>query len=111
MNPPSEFRFRGAGVKIDIARRVDEDRKLDEVKRRLVHTSLSIEKISRLSGYANVQRLKYVFKARTGLSMTDYRKSTLLSSKTDQSQSSVPASHTHPGGSPTRTTANKPRSS
>lgn len=56
-------------------RRALEDRKLDEVKRRLVHTSLSIEKISRLSGYANVQRLKYVFRARFGMPMSAYRSS------------------------------------
>ena len=69
----ADLRFaQAAGTTI---RRALEDRKLDEVKRRLVHTSLSIEKISRLSGYANVQRLKYVFKARTGMSMTDYRAS------------------------------------
>jgi len=55
-------------------RRAIEDRRLDLVRKRLQSTKLSIKKISRLCGYANEQRLKYVFKKRFGCSMRDWRK-------------------------------------
>ena len=55
-------------------RRAIEDRRLEEVKRRLSETKLPIDRIARLSGYSNPLRLKYVFKARTGLTMSDWRK-------------------------------------
>lgn len=55
-------------------RRAIEDCRLDMVKRRLKETSMSIAKISRLCGYPNVQRLKYVFKMRFGQSMSEWRK-------------------------------------
>lgn len=55
--------------------RVIEDRQLEQVKKRLRTTKLSIKKISRLCGYDNEQRLKYVFKQRFGCSMRDWRKS------------------------------------
>lgn len=54
--------------------RAIEDRRLALVKQKLKDSNLSIAKISRLCGYANVQRLKYVFKARTGMSMSEWRK-------------------------------------
>ena len=54
-------------------RRAIEDARLELVKRRLLTSDLNINKISRLCGYPNVQRLKYVFKSRTGLSMSDWR--------------------------------------
>ena len=55
-------------------RRAIEDRQLEQVKKRLRTTRLSIKKISHLCGYFNEQRLKYVFKQRVGCSMSDYRK-------------------------------------
>ena len=55
-------------------RRAIENRRLEEVKRRLSETKLPIDQIARLSGYSNPLRLKYVFKARTGLTMSDWRK-------------------------------------
>ena len=55
-------------------RRSIEDRRLELVCQRLQTTSISIEKISRLCGYANAQRLKYVFKARFGMSMSNWRR-------------------------------------
>lgn len=54
-------------------RRAIEDRRLALVRERLKTTRLTIEKISRLCGYANTQRLKYVFKARFGISMSQWR--------------------------------------
>lgn len=54
-------------------RRAIEDRRLALVKERLASTRLPIDKISRLCGYANAQRLKYVFKARFGMPMTTWR--------------------------------------
>lgn len=54
-------------------RRAIEDRRLTLVQERLKATSLSIDKVARLCGYANPQRLKYVFKARFGMSMSDWR--------------------------------------
>lgn len=54
-------------------RRAIEDRRLELVKHRLLTTNLNIAKISRLCGYPNVQRLKYVFKSRIGMSMREYR--------------------------------------
>ena len=54
-------------------RRAIEDARLEMVKRRLLTSDLNIGKISRLCGYPNVQRLKYVFKARVGMSMREYR--------------------------------------
>lgn len=53
--------------------RAIEDCRLAQVKKRLKATRLSIKKISRLCGYANEQRLKYVFKQRVGCSMSDWR--------------------------------------
>lgn len=55
-------------------RRAIEDRQLEQVKKRLRTTQLSIKKISHLCGYFNEQRLKYVFKQRVGCSMSEYRK-------------------------------------
>jgi transcriptional regulator GlxA family with amidase domain len=55
-------------------RRTIEDLRLEKVKNCLAATNMSIEKISRLCGYANTQRLKYVFKSRFGKSMTEWRK-------------------------------------
>ena len=55
-------------------RRTIEDLRLEKVKNRLATTNMSIEKISRLCGYANTQRLKYVFKSRFGKSMSEWRK-------------------------------------
>lgn len=50
-----------------------EKRKLKNVLRLLTTTNMPINKISVLSGYANPQRLKYVFKQRYGCSMSDWR--------------------------------------
>ena len=58
-------------------RRAIEDARLEMVKRRLLTSNLNISKISRLCGYPNVQRLKYVFKSRVGMSMREYRKNKL----------------------------------
>lgn len=55
-------------------RRTIERLRLEYVKRKLRETDMTIEKISRLSGYSNTQRLKYVFKARFGLTMSEWRK-------------------------------------
>ena len=54
-------------------RKAIEDARLKIVLRNLSRKDLSIERISRLAGYQNAQRLKYVFKARFGCSMSDYR--------------------------------------
>lgn len=54
-------------------RRAIEDRRLALVQERLKATSLSIDKVARLCGYVHPQRLKYVFKARFGMSMSDWR--------------------------------------
>lgn len=56
-------------------RRAIEERRLELVRQRLKSSDMPIQKLSRLCGYANVQRLKYVFKARFGISMTAWRKS------------------------------------
>ena len=55
-------------------RRTIEDLRLESVKKRLQTSDLSIDKISHLCGYANAQRLKYVFKSRFGQTMSDWRK-------------------------------------
>jgi LacI family transcriptional regulator len=55
-------------------RRTIENLRLEKVKSRLATTNMSIEKISRLCGYSNPQRLKYVFKSRFGKSMSEWRK-------------------------------------
>jgi transcriptional regulator GlxA family with amidase domain len=52
-------------------RRTIEDLRLEKVKSRLTATNMSIEKISRLCGYASTQRLKYVFTSRLGNSMSE----------------------------------------
>lgn len=54
--------------------RAIEDCRLEQVKARLRSTKLSIKKISHLCGYANEQRLKYVFKTRVGCSMSEWRR-------------------------------------
>lgn len=54
-------------------RRAIEDRRLELVKEHLRNTRLGIDKIAHLCGYANAQRLKYVFKARVGMSMSAWR--------------------------------------
>ena len=54
-------------------RKAIEDARLKIVLRNLSRKDPSIERISRLAGYQNAQRLKYVFKARFGCSMSDYR--------------------------------------
>ena len=51
-----------------------EDTRLARIQQQLEKTSLPIGIISRNCGYANVQRLKYVFKSRVGMSMRDYRR-------------------------------------
>lgn len=76
-------------------RRTIEDLRLENAKRLLQTTDMSIEKISRLSGYANTQRLKYVFKSRTGMSMGEWRRDavrTKLTPKVDRPFSEI----THP---------------
>jgi len=55
-------------------RRAIEDRRLDEAKRLLTTTSLDLTKIAHLSGYPNAPRLKYVFKSRTGQTMSAWRR-------------------------------------
>ena len=50
-----------------------ENRRLELVCRRLRTGDLSLDKIACLCGYANPQRLKYVFKARFGVSMSAWR--------------------------------------
>lgn len=55
-------------------RRAIENRRLEEVKRRLANTTMPIDRVARLSGYTNPQRLKYVFKSRMGLTMSNWRK-------------------------------------
>lgn len=56
-------------------RRAIEDCRCEYVKEMLRTSNLSITKISRLAGYPNTQRLKYVFKNRTGMSMSEFRRS------------------------------------
>ena len=56
-------------------RKAIEDARLKIVLRHLARKDLSIERISRLAGYQNVQRLKYIFKVRYGCSMRDWRQS------------------------------------
>ena len=50
------------------------DRRLMEIQRRLAESTLPIAKITRLAGYTNDLWVKYVFKKRFGLSMSDWRK-------------------------------------
>ena len=50
-----------------------EKQRLDLVKDKLLSSRIAINKISKLCGYANVQRLKYVFKKRFGCSMREWR--------------------------------------
>ena len=52
-----------------------EDRRLAEIKRYLSSTSLPIAKISRLCGLRNDLWIKYVFKRRFGMTMTEWRES------------------------------------
>lgn len=54
-------------------RRLIEDSRLDFVRSKLRTTKLSIDQIARLAGYANPQRLKYVFKSRYGMTMSAWR--------------------------------------
>jgi len=51
------------------------ERRLDEVKRRLVQTREKIDIIAGDCGYENPNHLKYLFKRRFGCSMRDFRKS------------------------------------
>ena len=68
----ADLRFSAAtGTSI---RRALEDRRLKEIQRRLAESKLPIAKITRLAGYANDLWVKYVFKKRFGLSMSDWRK-------------------------------------
>ena len=68
----ADLRFSAAtGTSI---RRALEDRRLKEIKRRLTESDLPIAKITRLVGYTNDLWVKYVFKKRFGLSMSDWRK-------------------------------------
>lgn len=50
------------------------EERLKDVTRRLLQGGLSIAKISHLAGYRNPQRLKYVFKARFGCSMSEWKR-------------------------------------
>ena len=50
-----------------------EDRRLKDLERLLKKTKMSISKATVLAGFTNVQRAKYVFKRRYGMSMRDYR--------------------------------------
>ena len=68
----ADLRFSAAtGTSI---RRALEDRRLKEIQRRLADSKLPIAKITRLAGYSNDLWVKYVFKKRFGLSMSDWRK-------------------------------------
>lgn len=51
-----------------------EERRLEELKRYLVRSSLPIAKISALCGFRNELWVKYVFKRRFGLTMSEFRK-------------------------------------
>ena len=50
-----------------------EDRRLSEIKRYLFGTSLPIAKITRLCGLENELWIKYVFKRRFGMTMSEWR--------------------------------------
>ena len=54
-------------------RRALEDRRLREVQRRLGETDLPIAKVTRLCGYQNDLWVKYVFRRRFGMSMSEWR--------------------------------------
>ena len=54
-------------------RRALEDRRLREVQRRLAETDLPIAKVTRLCGYQNDLWVKYVFRRRFGISMSEWR--------------------------------------
>ena len=51
-----------------------ENRRLDEISRRLRKTNLPISKITRLCGYENDLWVKYVFRRRFGMTMRDWRR-------------------------------------
>lgn len=69
----ADLRFRqSTGLSIHEA---IEKKRLELVCQRLRNTDLTIDRISRLSGFANPQRLKYVFKARYGTTMSEFRAS------------------------------------
>ena len=54
-------------------RKAIEERRLKELERLLKRTKMSISKATSLAGFTNVQRAKYVFKSRYGMSMRDFR--------------------------------------
>ena len=56
-------------------RRAIESRRMKELERILRKTKMPISKATVLAGFTNVQRAKYVFKNRYGMSMRDYRAS------------------------------------
>lgn len=55
-----------------------ENRRLEQVKHRLATSNMPIAKISHLCGYANAQRLKYVFRQRYGCSMSEWREASSM---------------------------------
>lgn len=67
----AELRF--AAATGNSIRRAIEDRRLQDVQKRLAESDLSITALSRLAGYAHEQRLKYVFRKRFGVSMREWR--------------------------------------
>lgn len=68
----ADLRLREATGKT--VRQAIEDRRLDEVKRHLETSQLPICKITKLCGYENGLWVKYVFKRRFGMTMTDFRR-------------------------------------
>ena len=68
-----ELRMAEAGL--PTLRKAIEDRRIKKLERLLSTTKMSISKVTALSGFHNLQRAKYVFKARFGMPMGQWRKS------------------------------------
>ncbi len=59
------------------------DIRLNLVRNYLKKTQMPINKISRLSGFQNIQRLKYIFKERHGVSMRTFRQQNGMASSAE----------------------------
>ena len=68
-----ELRLSEAGL--PTLRMAIENRRIKELERLLRTTVMPVSKVTRLAGFPNIQRAKYIFKRRHGVSMNAYRQS------------------------------------
>ena len=54
-------------------RKAIEDRRIKELERLLKATTMPVSKVTALAGFTNIQRAKYIFKSRNGVSMSAFR--------------------------------------